>query len=125
MDTLQSNAPAADLLTTRSVEKPTPMSEPKTRARVVKCHLSNDIGRVKRSGDQICVATSPDDTGHIVTGPYELRLPGRYRVDFFLALGATPPTRLGDFVAAIVDVTTSAGAVTLARRLVRRSELGA
>lgn len=65
------------------------------------------------------------DRGHAIHGPYEPVRPGGYRVDFALALADASARGAdgGDPVCATLDVTAHSGAVRLASREVRRSEL--
>ncbi|MGF7150929.1 hypothetical protein FHS96_004590 [Sphingomonas zeicaulis] len=66
--------------------------------------------------------TKRGDAGHALTGPYEKVLPGQYRVSFEVAL-RTRVTSEDDPVCVVLDVTTHNGAVTLAQRELRQSEL--
>ncbi|WP_188699467.1 glycosyltransferase family 8 protein [Sphingomonas prati] len=63
------------------------------------------------------------DTGHLLYGPYELRLPGRYRVVFDLAATNSPFYRSKDAICAVVDVVSDDGRTRHAERELRLSEL--
>ena len=89
----------------------------------IRCLVSEVLGRRDVNGDRSVIVSGPDDFGHLTYGPYELREPGHYRVEFQVALRDVPPGRVGDFICGVADVVANSGRSILAQRQFRLAEL--
>jgi FkbM family methyltransferase len=84
--------------------------------------FSDKLGVVLTIESRECLVSRPGEVGHLVYGPYEPLSPGRYKVEYDLALSTSPTQH--DPICANLDVTGDNGTFVLEQRFVQASELG-
>lgn len=87
--------------------------------------LSRNLGQIMTSPDGDYIVGAENARGHLVACQYEHVRPGRYRVDFRLAVNnsLSEASLAADEVVANLDVSAAAGAAILAQREVTRQDL--